>query len=67
MRIAVVIVNYRTPDMVIACLERLDKERVLLPSIQASVVDNASGDDSVAILSDKLGEPHFAECVLFLP
>lgn len=67
MRVAVVIVNYRTPDMVIACLERLDKERVLLPSIQASVVDNASGDDSVAILSEKLGEPHFAEWVQFLP
>ena len=67
MRIAVVIVNYRTPDMVIACLERLDKERVLLPSIQVSVVDNASGDDSVAILSEKLGEPHFAEWVQFLP
>lgn len=67
MRVAVVIVNYRTPDMVIACLERLDKERVLLPSIQVSVVDNASGDDSVAILSEKLGEPHFAEWVQFLP
>ena len=67
MRVAVAIVNYRTPDMVIACLERLDKERVLLPSIQVSVVDNASGDDSVAILSEKLGEPHFAEWVQFLP
>lgn len=67
MRVGVVIVNYRTPEMVVACLERLDKERSLLPSIEAVVVDNASGDDSVALLSAWLGEAQFAEWVQFLP
>jgi GT2 family glycosyltransferase len=67
MRVGVVIVNYRTPEMVVACLERLEQERSLLASIEAVVVDNASGDDSVALLSAKLGDAPFAEWVQFLP
>jgi N-acetylglucosaminyl-diphospho-decaprenol L-rhamnosyltransferase len=67
MRVAVVIVNYRTPEMVVACLERLDQERSLLASIEAVVVDNASGDDSAALLSARLGDAQFAEWVQFLP
>lgn len=67
MRVGVVIVNYRTPEMVVACLERLEQERSLLASIEAVVVDNASGDGSVALLSARLGEAPFAEWVQFLP
>lgn len=67
MRIAVVIVNYRTPDMVLTCVENLDKERDALPSMQAIVVDNASGGDSVTVLSTKLGEAPFSNWVRFLP
>lgn len=67
MRVGVVIVNYRTPEMVVACLERLERERSLLASIEAVVVDNASGDDSVALLSARLGEAPFSEWVQFLP
>lgn len=67
MRIAVVIVNYRTPEMVVACLESLNKERTAIPAIQAIVVDNASGDDSAAILSAKLSSEPFSQWVEFLP
>lgn len=67
MPVAVVIVNYRTPDMVLACLDSLNKERIALPSLEAIVVDNASGDDSIAILSTKLSAAPFAHWVRFLP
>jgi GT2 family glycosyltransferase len=67
MRVAVAIVNYRTPQMVLACLDSLNRERAALPSLHAVVVDNASGDDSVAILSAKLGEKPFSGWVQFLP
>lgn len=65
MRVAVVIVNYRTPQMVLSCLEALGKERARLPSLEAVVVDNASGDDSVSILSTRIAQAPFAEWVGF--
>lgn len=46
--IDVVIVNYRTADLAIACLESLDAERRGTPSLRAIVVDNESGDGSAA-------------------
>lgn len=46
--IAVVIVNYRTPGLVIDCLRSLLADDQELPVI---VVDNASGDDSITLLS----------------
>jgi GT2 family glycosyltransferase len=42
-----VILNYRTPDLSIGCLESLLPEREGCgPTLRAVVVDNASGDDS---------------------
>ena len=67
MRIAAAIVNYRTPTMVLACLDSLGREREALPSLQAIVVDNASGDDSVAVLSARLKEMPFSGWVQFRP
>ncbi|WP_406696195.1 glycosyltransferase family 2 protein [Singulisphaera sp. Ch08] len=45
--ILVVIVNYRTADLVTDCLRSLEAEVDSLPGIQVVVVDNASGDGSV--------------------
>ena len=42
----VIVVNFRTPSLVIACLESLERERRELPSLRAIIVDNASGDGS---------------------
>ena len=48
---AVVIVNYRTPGLVIDCLRTLAAERVAERGLRVVVVDNASGDDSLAVLA----------------
>ena len=47
---AVVIVNYRTPALVVDCLRSLAAEVATEPGLRVVVVDNASGDDSVAVL-----------------
>ena len=45
MRLAIVILNYRTPDLTIDCLASLQGQ-VAIGLDQVIVVDNASGDDS---------------------
>lgn len=67
MQVAAVIVNYRTPAMVLACLDHLSRERVTIPSLKAVVVDNASGDDSSEVLAARLIQAPYAEWVQFLP
>jgi GT2 family glycosyltransferase len=52
-RLAVVIVNYRTPDLVVDALASLEGELDPARDV-AVVVDNASGDDSVARLEDAI-------------
>lgn len=54
LKLAVIIVNYRTPDLVQDCLESLIPQ--LLPlQAQAIVVDNASGDHSLETIGKWLG------------
>lgn len=67
MRIAVVIVNYRTPQLVLQCLEALSVERSALPDLRAIVVDNGSGDDSAAVLSVELEKMPHSQWVSFMP
>ena len=45
---AVVIVNYRTPGLVVDCLRTLAAEVAAEPAMRVIIVDNASGDQSVA-------------------
>ena len=47
--LAVVVINYRTPQMTIECAETVLPE--LPPGARLVVVENASGDDSAAMLS----------------
>lgn len=50
-RVRVVIVNYRTGAHVVACLRSLAPEVAAVPAqVDVVVVDNASGDDSVAVI-----------------
>lgn len=51
---AVVIVNYRTPGLVVDCLRSLVPEVSAEPDLRAEVVDNASGDDSVRVIGDAI-------------
>ncbi|MBI5071120.1 MAG: glycosyltransferase family 2 protein [Deltaproteobacteria bacterium] len=46
-RLAVVIVNYRTPALVVDCLRSLEAEVAGIEGTQVVVVDNLSGDGSV--------------------
>ncbi len=45
--VAVVILNFRTPDITIDCLKTLAPEAASDPGLRVILVDNASGDDSV--------------------
>jgi N-acetylglucosaminyl-diphospho-decaprenol L-rhamnosyltransferase len=47
MRLLIVIVNYRTPDMTIECLRSVAPEALELGDTRVVVTDNASGDGSV--------------------
>jgi GT2 family glycosyltransferase len=53
--LAVVVLNYRTPGMVLDCLESL-REQVEAPSQQVVVVDNHSGDDSADVIENAIAE-----------
>lgn len=67
MKVAVVIVNYRTPALAIACLHRLAGERDAVPGLTAILVDNHSGDDSVDQLTAAMAAPAFAQWVEVMP
>ncbi|HAC66378.1 MAG TPA: glycosyltransferase family 2 protein [Cyanothece sp. UBA12306] len=66
MDLGIVIINYRTPYLVIDCLESLqpqidiNKHRVIL-------VDNDSGDDSLSILEQAILQHQWNEWVNLLP
>ena len=66
-RIAVVVVNYRTPDLTMRCMAALRLERVLLPSLTAIVVDGGSGDGSAEALKEALSHPDYRGWTSFMP
>ncbi len=67
MKVLVVIVNYRTPQLVLDCLESLAPQIVRVPGVQVVVTDNLSPDDSVAILSKAIDELGYASWCKFMP
>lgn len=56
MKLLVVIVNYRTPGLVLACLRSLEKIVHAGLDVSAVVIDNCSGDDSAEILQQGLAQ-----------
>ncbi len=66
-RVAVVIVNYRSGRLVLDALRALLAERAALPGLRVVVVDNASGDDSLEILGEGIGQESYADWVELLP
>ena len=56
MKLLVVIVNYRTPDLALACLRSLEKIVYAGLEVSAVVIDNCSGDDSAEILQQGLAQ-----------
>ena len=65
--VAVVTVNYRTPELTIRCIAALAGERDALPRLRAVVVDGGSGDGSAAELARAFAQPDYADWVDFLP
>jgi N-acetylglucosaminyl-diphospho-decaprenol L-rhamnosyltransferase len=65
-RLRVVILNYRTPELTIACLHSLVEEVKALPGTQVTVVDNASADSSVEKIAAAIDEAQW-DWVTFLP
>ena len=57
--VSVIVVNYRTPEYAIQCVQSLVAERIAIPALEVVLVDNASGDNSVQTMSDGLA--HFID------
>ncbi|MCX7596849.1 MAG: glycosyltransferase family 2 protein [Fischerella sp.] len=66
-RLLVVILNYRTPQLTIACLRSLVDEVRSLPGTRVVVVDNASGDGSVAQIQTAIATESWSEWASLLP
>lgn len=66
MKLTIVILNYKTPDLVIDCLESLQNQ-VNPEAHKVVVVDNNSQDDSAVIIQDKINEANWSKWVIFLP
>ena len=61
--VAIVIVNYRTPELTLTCVGALAAERDAIPNLRVVVVDSGSGDDSAEKLKDELSPYPWVELV----
>ena len=66
MRLAIIIVNYRTPKLVIDCLNSLQNE-VEMGCDAVIVVDNASGDGSVEQIGQAINDNNWKQWVQIVP
>ncbi len=64
MKVLVVVLNYRTPDLVVRCLESLRHEVERIGSMHVVVTDNASGDRSVEIIGSAIEAGQWSWCTL---
>jgi N-acetylglucosaminyl-diphospho-decaprenol L-rhamnosyltransferase len=65
--ILISIVNYRTPQHCISCLESLEPEREFLPRLRVLVVDGASGDGSANAIQSWVEKMRHEEWIAILP
>ncbi len=61
------IINFRTAGLTIDCLETLARERTEYSAFKVYLVDNSSGDDSVAVLQAAIAEKKWEAWIEFLP
>ncbi|VXD21640.1 Glycosyl transferase, family 2 [Planktothrix serta PCC 8927] len=64
-QLAIVIINYRTPQLVIDCLKSLENQ-LKVGDDQVIIVDNASGDNSVELLQQTITDHHWFSWVKLL-
>lgn len=67
MKVLVVIVNYRTPDLTIDCLKSLAHEIAQVPTAQVVVTDNCSPDDSVVRIGQAIDSMGFSDWCRLMP
>ncbi|HIK38796.1 MAG TPA: glycosyltransferase family 2 protein, partial [Geminocystis sp. M7585_C2015_104] len=65
--LGVVIINYRTPQLTVDCLQSLAGEIPQLPPTMVAVVDNNSGDDSMAIIQKAIQENNWQPWIVLIP
>ena len=65
--VQVVIVNYRTPRLVVDCLRSLEPQVQAQPGTTVVVVDNASGDDSVPVLAAAIAAGGYGSWATLVP
>jgi len=65
-KLAVIIVNYRTPDLVTTCLRSLEAEVACLPGSHVFVADNDSADGSIELLRNFIAEKEYGAWVTLL-
>lgn len=67
MKLLIVIVNYRTPQLVVDCLRTIEPQRGDVVPMQVMVTDNASGDDSIDVISNAIQQNGWQDWVAFMP
>src|SRR5689334_10005496 len=63
----IVVVNYRTPALAVACLRSLAAQREALRDGRVLVVDNRSDDDSIPVLAAAIRDEGWPSWVELLP
>ncbi len=66
-RLLVAIVNYRTPELTVACLRSLELEVRDLGTVRVVVTDNASGDDSLERIGGAIAEHGWGDWATLVP
>lgn len=64
MKVLVVILNYRTPELAVRCLASLEPEVAQIGAMRVVVTDNDSRDDSVAVIGNAIDEHRWEWCTL---
>jgi GT2 family glycosyltransferase len=67
MQVAVIIVNYCTPDLAIDCLRSLEESGDMASVTRVVVVDGGSPDNSVSILTSEIERRNWSGWVTLLP
>jgi N-acetylglucosaminyl-diphospho-decaprenol L-rhamnosyltransferase len=66
-RLLIAIVNYRTPELTLACLRSLAPEVAAVAGVRVIVVDNASGDGSLEKLEAAIRDAGWSSWLELLP
>jgi N-acetylglucosaminyl-diphospho-decaprenol L-rhamnosyltransferase len=62
-KVAAIVVNYRTPQLTMRCVDALLRELPSVGPFQVIVVENDSGDESLATLESAVRQPGWSEHV----